>query len=132
MSRIRRLRHTPGRELAVGIRPEHLTVAEAATTGQALRGNVTLVEDLGSGQLLHVDIQAKPVLTDEVLEIAGDTDQALVQDLEHEAELQRVPMIARVQPGTRYKSATTSARRLTRTPPLLRPRHRRRAALAGA
>jgi multiple sugar transport system ATP-binding protein len=44
----------PGRELAVGVRPEHLALVEAGTEG-ALRGTVSVVEHLGHETYVYVD-----------------------------------------------------------------------------
>ncbi len=64
-----------GRRVVVGIRPEHMQPPGAADSGRArLRGKVTLVEPLGPQQLVHVDVEAEPVVSDAVLEIAGDGD----------------------------------------------------------
>ena len=64
-----------GRRVVVGIRPEHMQPAGAADGGRGrLRGRVALVEPLGPQQLVHVEIDAEPVVSDAVLEIAGDGD----------------------------------------------------------
>jgi sn-glycerol 3-phosphate transport system ATP-binding protein len=43
----------PGREVTVGIRPEHLTLAADASDGSALSVTVDLVEALGADTLVH-------------------------------------------------------------------------------
>ena len=64
-----------GRRVVVGLRPEHMHPSGAADDGRArLRGKVALVEPLGAQQLVHVEIDAEPVISDVVLEIAGDGD----------------------------------------------------------
>jgi multiple sugar transport system ATP-binding protein len=66
-----------GRRVVVGIRPEHMQPPGAADGGEGrLRGRVALVEPLGAQQLVHVEIDAEPVVSDAVLEIAGDGDAA--------------------------------------------------------
>ncbi len=58
-----------GRTLAVGVRPEHLEDAAVARNGGVhLRGRVLLTEALGSEILAHVEIDAKPVVTEDVVE----------------------------------------------------------------
>src|SRR6266511_3254137 len=58
-----------GRKLALGIRPEHLEDASVAKNGGArLRGRVLLTEALGSEILAHVEINASPVVTEDVVE----------------------------------------------------------------
>jgi multiple sugar transport system ATP-binding protein len=58
-----------GRALAVGIRPEHLEDAAIARNGGSrLQGRVLLTEALGSEILAHIEIRARPVVTDDVVE----------------------------------------------------------------
>jgi multiple sugar transport system ATP-binding protein len=85
-----------GRKVAVGIRPEHLTDAAYAQEALlTLEGEVVLVEALGSERLVHVGMRADPVLTDEVMEIAQDTDAAVAQTLQAEAAEHHLVIIAR-------------------------------------
>jgi multiple sugar transport system ATP-binding protein len=77
-----------GRDLIVGIRPEHLEDAALVTDGPAnrrLRGRVVLREALGSEIVAHVEIDAKAALTEDVRELAEDTDAVTVGDLEDKA-----------------------------------------------
>src|SRR6266498_2030267 len=69
-----------GRKLALGIRPEHLEDASVAKNGGArLRGRVLLTEALGSEILAHVEINASPVVTEDVVEGAVvDAEEAEV------------------------------------------------------
>jgi multiple sugar transport system ATP-binding protein len=99
-----------GRNVAVGIRPEHLSDA-ALVSGekQTLTGEVQLVEALGAERLVHVGIEADPVLTDEVLEIARDTDAAVAETLQHEAETRLVPTVARVDTTSAAQAGQTAA-----------------------
>jgi multiple sugar transport system ATP-binding protein len=99
-----RLAEYRGREVAVGIRPEHLTAAASSNGGMPrLTGKVILVEVLGSEALVHLELPAEPVLTDEVIEIARDIDDAVVKDLQKEARGHRVPIVARVDSETRVE-----------------------------
>jgi multiple sugar transport system ATP-binding protein len=85
-----------GRDVAVGIRPEHLSDAAYASDGTvSLEGEIALVEALGSERLVHIRLRADPVLTDEVLEIAEDTDAAVAQTLQAEAQEHKLVIIAR-------------------------------------
>jgi multiple sugar transport system ATP-binding protein len=88
-----RLAEYRGRDVAVGLRPEHLT--EATHTDERsprLHGEVMLVEALGSERLVHLELEAEPVLTESVLEVAKDIDAAALQTLQDD---HRVPVIAR-------------------------------------
>jgi multiple sugar transport system ATP-binding protein len=69
-----------GRTLALGIRPEHLEDAEVSRNGGArLHGRVLLTEALGSEILAHVEVNATPVVTEDVVEGAVvDADEAEV------------------------------------------------------
>jgi multiple sugar transport system ATP-binding protein len=88
------LRAYVGRDLAAGIRVEHLT-EDGDGAESRLHGEVILVETLGAERLVHVQIAAEPVLTDDVLEVARDTDASVAQSLEEEAREGRVPLVAR-------------------------------------
>jgi multiple sugar transport system ATP-binding protein len=87
-----------GKTVALGIRPEHLGDAalEGARVGAGrLRGRVVAIEPLGSDLLAYVEIAAAPVVTEEVLEVAGDADSALADSLRAEAGRQRTVLVAR-------------------------------------
>ena len=92
-----------GRKLAVGLRPEHLEDAAVARTGGGrLRGRVQLTEALGSEILAHVEMHAKPVVTDDVVEGAVDTAE------EHEmaADLMTSTIVGRLDPSSRVRPAS--------------------------
>jgi multiple sugar transport system ATP-binding protein len=91
-----RLRQYAGRDVAVGIRPDYIEVAEPDSASSVLEATVSLVEPLGAQQLVHFELEAAPVVTDEVLEVAGDTDAAIAQTLEAGAAERRVEVVARV------------------------------------
>ena len=55
-----------GREIAVGLRPEHLVEGVAGTTENTIGGMVTVREGLGSEVILHVAVDAPGVDTEEV------------------------------------------------------------------
>jgi multiple sugar transport system ATP-binding protein len=64
-----------GAEVAVGIRPEHLSdPAECPAERPRLRGRVRFVELLGAERLVQIQLDVKPVVADEVLEVAQDVD----------------------------------------------------------
>jgi multiple sugar transport system ATP-binding protein len=88
------LRTHAGRTIGLGIRPEHIHAAHVGDRAR-LRGVVQVTEALGSELLVHVEVPAEPVLTEEVREVAGDVDAAALQRLESEAEVRRTVLIAR-------------------------------------
>jgi multiple sugar transport system ATP-binding protein len=67
-----------GTTIAVGIRPEALDTPGRRDGGDGgrLRGRVQAVEALGPEQLAHVEIDAEPVLVEDVLEGLVDLDEA--------------------------------------------------------
>jgi multiple sugar transport system ATP-binding protein len=85
-----------GREVAVGIRPEHLVDPAAADPSlPRLRGDVKFDEALPPERLVYAAVAAPPVVTEDVLEIAKDVDAAAVERLEEQAEEQSVLACAR-------------------------------------
>jgi multiple sugar transport system ATP-binding protein len=71
-----------GREIAVGVRPEHLRDGSQADQGQPrLYASVSLVEALGHERQVHLKIPAPPVLTEDVLDVARDVDASVAADL---------------------------------------------------
>ena len=67
-----------GRTVALGIRPEalHEPGRENGGRPERLRGIVRGVEALGSELLAHVEVEAKPVLVEDVLEGLVDAEEA--------------------------------------------------------
>jgi multiple sugar transport system ATP-binding protein len=99
-----------GRKVAFGIRPEHVREPGGAAAGApSLAGMVVVTEALGSERLVHVEVPATPVVSEEVLEVMGDADVALAEDLETDARERRVVVLARFdaslrpQPGDRVE-----------------------------
>jgi multiple sugar transport system ATP-binding protein len=66
-----------GRSIALGIRPEALDDSGRSNgDGGRLRGVVTAIEALGPEQLAHVEVEAKPVLVEDVVEGLVDMEEA--------------------------------------------------------
>jgi multiple sugar transport system ATP-binding protein len=85
-----------GRELAVGIRPEHRADPRNGNGAlPRLRGEVRFTEALPPERLVYATVTAAPVVTEDVLEIAMDVDEAAVERLEELAEEQFVLACAR-------------------------------------
>jgi multiple sugar transport system ATP-binding protein len=86
-----------GRNLAFGIRPEHLHAPQDVDASwPRLRGQVQLVEALGFERLAHIELVGEPVLTAEVIEVARDIDAATLQTLEEGSHAHRVNVVARL------------------------------------
>jgi multiple sugar transport system ATP-binding protein len=63
-----------GRAVIMGIRPEATLLHAPDAPG--LAATVRLVELLGGETLVHVEVDAPPVVTDELVELASDLDDA--------------------------------------------------------
>ena len=77
-----------GSTVILGIRPEHLEDAALvpdAPADRRLKGTVLLRESLGSEVMVHLQVEAKPALTEDVRELAHDTDAVAVSDLDEGA-----------------------------------------------
>ena len=97
-----------GRELIVGIRPEHLADAELAEDGAVgkpvagrnlLRGAVEVIESLGSEKLIHFRINARRVRADE--SSSPGATQATPDEVGELIEAAFTEGVARVQPASR-------------------------------
>jgi multiple sugar transport system ATP-binding protein len=96
-----------GRTLAVGIRPEHLEDASVARNGGGrLRGHVLLTEALGSEILAHVEVHAKPVVTEDVVEgaVVHAEEQEVAADLMGESgNGAKATLVGRLDPASRVR-----------------------------
>jgi multiple sugar transport system ATP-binding protein len=96
------LARASGRRLALGIRPEALEDAAIAGDGaQTLDGLVVLTEPLGSERLAHIELDAVPVVTDEVAEAAEDAAEVLREGLE---DSRRTVVVGRFDAGSRVSA----------------------------
>jgi multiple sugar transport system ATP-binding protein len=86
-----------GATIAIGIRPEHLhyPALGAACDGPRLRGTVQLTEALGPELLVYVEVDGERVRTAEVLEVAGDIDEAVAEEIRDEAARGTTMFVAR-------------------------------------
>jgi multiple sugar transport system ATP-binding protein len=72
-----------GQEVIVGVRPEHMTLANGSAASAAIAGRVRLVEPLGAETIVHVLVEAPPVVTDELREVQRDVDATALEQLEN-------------------------------------------------
>jgi multiple sugar transport system ATP-binding protein len=97
------LREYENRDVILGIRPEDIqdaAFAGEAAPGQRLRGRVELREALGAEVLVHLAIDARPAVTDEVRELASDVGVEAPTAEQAEAPLvARFARHSRVRPG---------------------------------
>jgi multiple sugar transport system ATP-binding protein len=89
-----------GKTIAVGIRPEALDESSSRNgDGGSLRGIVRAVEALGPEQLAHIEVEAKPVLAEDVVEgLAATVEEAteLVEVRSGETEGDHALLVARL------------------------------------
>ena len=95
-----------GRDVIVGIRPEHLEDASLETDSPANRrihGRLALREALGSEIVAHVTVEANAALTEDVRELAEDTDAVTVGELEADQEVSGTDVVARFNARSRAR-----------------------------
>jgi multiple sugar transport system ATP-binding protein len=89
-----------GKTVAVGIRPEALDESSSRNGDRgSLRGIVRAVEALGPEQLAHIEVEAKPVLAEDVVEgLAATVEEAteLVEVRSGETEGDHALLVARL------------------------------------
>jgi multiple sugar transport system ATP-binding protein len=98
-----------GKTIGLGIRPEQLEDAALAgdeAAGSRLRGRIVTTELLGSELLAHVEIEAAPVVTQEVREVLEDVDRSRVVDLEIEAQERRTVVVGRFGIGSEARAGS--------------------------
>ncbi len=93
--------------VALGLRPESLRdAADADPSLPRLRADVELVENIPPEKLVHLRIDAEPVVTDATVEIAKDMDADDLQTLGKGTVLNaRLPGTAAVRQGTQAEFA---------------------------
>jgi multiple sugar transport system ATP-binding protein len=103
------LRGYIGKPLIVGIRPQDFTagVADARQRGCQLRVNVELVEALGTETNVHFCVDAPPVITDEVRELAADLGKDEADRFEQRARQGRNEFVARIDPKNEVRMGDT-------------------------
>jgi multiple sugar transport system ATP-binding protein len=96
-----------GRTLAVGIRPEHGEDAAVAKNGGArLRGRVLLTEALGSEILVHVELHARPVVTEDVVEgavVSAEEHQVVADLMVDSGDGNKATFVGRFDPASRVR-----------------------------
>jgi multiple sugar transport system ATP-binding protein len=103
------LRGYADKPVIVGIRPQDFEVSEGdgQRRGCQLGAKVELVEALGTETNLHFCVNAPPVITDEVLELAADLGKDEAARVEQRARQGRNEFIARVDPKTQVRAGDT-------------------------
>jgi multiple sugar transport system ATP-binding protein len=106
-----------GADVAIGIRPEHLNdPAEGPRDRPCLHGRVRFVELLGAERLVRIQLDAKPVVAGEVLEVARDVDPTTATEIltgaksEHALVTARFDAHAKIGPGDLAEIAVATER----------------------
>ena len=100
-----------GRRVILGVRPEHVQDAALvpdAPRDRRVRGLVRLREELGSEVVAHLQVEAAPVLSDDLRELAEDVDSAAVDELEHRRRQRRSAFVARFGSDTQVHEGATA------------------------
>ena len=87
-----------GRPVVVGVRPEHLedaALAPATPAQRRLHGLVRLRELLGSEVVIHFEVEAAPVVTEETRDLAEDVDASALTELDHLRAARRTSFVGR-------------------------------------
>jgi multiple sugar transport system ATP-binding protein len=89
-----------GRDVIVGIRPEHLEDADLtpANGRPVLEAPVTLAEPVGAEVIAHFELDTPPVVTKDTIELARDVDDL---DASQGEDAGRVSCTARLNPRTK-------------------------------
>jgi len=98
LERYPRVREYVGKQVAVGLRPEHFSRADASTPDDRKmpQREVGLVELLGAEVLVHFATSAAPIITEDLREAIDDPEA--FAELEHEAESGVQHFVARMEP----------------------------------
>jgi len=95
------LRGYGGRTVVLGVRPEALEdsgIAREAQPGRALEIVPDLCEALGSDLLVHFGLDAEPVLTEDIMELAEEAGLDVLDGPQGGAAERRAVWVARVSP----------------------------------
>jgi multiple sugar transport system ATP-binding protein len=101
------LRAYEGKDVILGLRPEHIEDAALVSDAPAdrrLRGTIELTEALGSEIVAHVSIDAKQALTEDVRELAQD----IGEEIEDEAEEGKTTLVGRIGARSKLRTGETA------------------------
>jgi multiple sugar transport system ATP-binding protein len=106
-----------GRDVVVGVRPEHLedaALASATPQERRLRGLVRLRELLGSEVIVHFEVEAAPVVTSETRDLAEDIDASALSELDHLRAARRTSFVGRFSADAPTEEETIAEIAVTR------------------
>lgn len=96
VDRYPKVRDMAGKDVAIGLRPEHFVPGGEVPEGQRLPIEVTLVEALGADVLVHFHTKAPPIVSDDMREAIDDDDA--FAELERAAQSGGQSFTARLEP----------------------------------
>jgi multiple sugar transport system ATP-binding protein len=99
-----------GRSVVVGIRPENLedaALVPETQTDERLQGVVVLREPLGSEIVAHIEVDARPALTEDVRELARDVGQEGAVQAAVEEGTSETTLVGRFGPRSRVRNGDT-------------------------
>ena len=102
------LRAYEGKDVIIGLRPEHIEDAALVSDAPAdrrLRGTVELTEALGSEIVVHISIDAKPALTEDVRELAEDIGEQIEDEAAGEG---KTTLVGRIGTGSSLRPGETA------------------------
>jgi multiple sugar transport system ATP-binding protein len=113
VARAERLADHVGRSLVLGVRPEHLedaALVPGTPDDRRLTGHVRLRESLGSEVVVHFQVEAAPVVSDDLRELAADEgdEGALLDVRDQERRLRRTAFVGRFGVGTTVSEDATA------------------------
>ncbi len=106
-----------GRSVIVGVRPEHLedaALAPAIPVDRRLHGLVRLRELLGSEVVIHFEVDAAPVVTEETRDLAEDVDASALTELDHLRATRRTSFVGRFAADAPTQEGTVAEIAVTR------------------
>jgi multiple sugar transport system ATP-binding protein len=95
-----------GRKVVLGLRPESVgdaALERGAPEERRFRAQAELVETLGSEVVVHFGVDAEPVVTEDVRELARDVDDSTIEELERQRKERRANCVGRFDPSTRVR-----------------------------
>jgi multiple sugar transport system ATP-binding protein len=95
-----------GRPLVLGIRPdatEDAAIARDTPADRRFSAVTELRETVGSEAFVHFTLDAEPVVTEDIRELAADTGTEMLQKLEEEASKHKTPFVARMHARSRAR-----------------------------
>jgi multiple sugar transport system ATP-binding protein len=98
------LKDYAGKEVIIGIRPQDFEDAEFksdASEEERIKISPDLVEAIGTETLVHFEVNAPIVLTDDMRELAEDTGAGEAERLQERAEEGRNEFVAQLDPKTK-------------------------------